>query len=229
MSIPHKELLQRLLIGLASTAVIAGAWWAYQPQKNQIPTATALVVNANAVFEVSSCLTRLHEDKPALGLMFTLGVAADQPLEKLVEVMDLGETNPAKKPSENAVNTPIQGTWIGSDNPHVLVFPYVKAGHKYQIKVSQALHAVTGKTLAQPHSCEVLSDEMSPSYFFASKGTVLPAGLNGGLPVVTINIPEIDVEFLRVAPEKLPAFIDMVLGKRQSNTTQDGVLPPTEN
>ena len=46
------------------------------------------------------------------------------------------------------------------------------------------------------------SDEMAPSYFFASKGTVLPAGLNGGLPVVTVNIPEVDVEFLRVAPEK---------------------------
>ena len=41
--------------------------------------------------------------------------------------------------------------------------------------------------------------------------------------MVTVNIPEVDVEFLRVSPEKLPKFIDMVIGKnRQSESDDEG-------
>jgi len=33
---------------------------------------------------------------------------------------------------------------------------------------------------------------------------------------ITVNIPEVDVQFLRVSPEKMPQFIDMVIGKRNA-------------
>ena len=45
-------------------------------------------------------------------------------------------------------------------------------------------------------------------------GVVLPAGQNGGLPVVTVNVPEVDVQFLRVKPESLPQFLEQVGSKR---------------
>jgi uncharacterized protein YfaS (alpha-2-macroglobulin family) len=51
---------------------------------------------------------------------------------------------------------------------------------------------------------------MPEAFYFASKGVVLPAGQNGGLPVVTVNTPEVDVQFLRVNADALPAFLEQV-------------------
>jgi uncharacterized protein YfaS (alpha-2-macroglobulin family) len=151
--------------------------------------------------------------------VFSDSVERDQVLDKLIEVTDLGEAKTAKKSAEAAAapiaTDVVKGGWIVSENPHVLLFPFVKAGHQYRVNLGAALAATSGRKLNQSHSCEVLSDEMAPSYFFASKGTVLPAGLNGGLPVVTVNVPEVDVEFLRVPPEKMPKFVDLVLGKKR--------------
>jgi uncharacterized protein YfaS (alpha-2-macroglobulin family) len=32
---------------------------------------------------------------------------------------------------------------------------------------------------------------------------VLPAAQNGGLPVTTVNVPEVDIQFLKVKPDQL--------------------------
>ncbi len=47
---------------------------------------------------------------------------------------------------------------------------------------------------------------MDPAVGFASQGSVLPARESRGLPVVSINVPEVDVEFLRVSEKQLPKF-----------------------
>ncbi|MBR7801761.1 alpha-2-macroglobulin family protein [Undibacterium fentianense] len=204
-------------------AASAGAWWVKKHKTTKPVMGEALIANPDTPFAIGSCLARLHDDKPALAVMFSQSIDPDQALDKLIEVSDLGEAKGgndnnegARKTSSTAAAKPtevVKGGWILSDNPHVLLFPFVKAGHTYRVNLSGMLAASSGKKLNAPQSCELVSDEMAPSYFFASKGTVLPAGLNGGLPVVTVNIPEVDVEFLRVSPEKLPKFIDMVVGK----------------
>lgn len=209
-----------ILLALTSAVAIAGAgaWWVKKSGANQAGGDTMLPTK-NTAFAVSSCKSRIHDDKPALAIVFSDVVDGDQPLDKLIEVSDLGETKSKDLPSPSPAKPKmVEGGWIVSDNPHVLLFPFVKAGHQYSVKLGQTLAAASGRKLDQAHNCEVRSEAMSPSFFFASKGTVLPAGLNGGLPVVTINIPEVDVEFLRVAPEKMPQFIDMVLGKRRTSS-----------
>lgn len=215
-----KKVLVSLVLAVSLGALAGGAWWLNKSHAPRGVSGDAVLRNVNAPFAVSSCLARLHEDKPALAVTFSDSVESDQVLDKLIEVTDLGDkAAKAAKPASGAAEI-VKGGWLVSDNPHVLVFPFVKAGHQYRIKVSPTLAAASGRKLDQAHSCEVLSDEMAPSYFFASKGTVLPAGLNGGLPVVTVNIPEVDVEFLRVAPEKMPKFMDFVFGRR-SNQSSD--------
>jgi alpha-2-macroglobulin len=231
-TITKKQLLVALL-AITVTAAAAGAWWWKKQHSRQSVTGDAVIANPNDPFTVNSCIARLHDDQPALAVMFSDVVNDDLPIDKLIEVTDLGETKEAAqraRKEKKAVQDPnapvvpdaptgeiVKGGWIISDNPHVLVFPFVKPGHEYKVKIGVAMAAASGKKLAAAHECKVLSDEMAPSYFFASKGTVLPAGLNGGLPVVTVNIPEVDVEFLRISPDKLPKFIDMVVGKARNN------------
>jgi uncharacterized protein YfaS (alpha-2-macroglobulin family) len=47
---------------------------------------------------------------------------------------------------------------------------------------------------------------------------VLPAKQNGGLPVVTVNVPEVDIQFLRVKPAQLPRFLDQVIAAPRKAT-----------
>ena len=196
----------------------AGLWWSKRPAEQKVG-GSGVLANVNAEFVVNNCQPRLHDDKPALAVVFSDVVKADQPLEKLIQVADLGEKkgdeNEEQPAAQDAAvkSTIVSGGWIVTDNPHVIVFPFVKPGHQYKVTLGGALAAASGKQLGQSHSCDMRSDPMSPSFFFASKGTVLPAGLNGGLPVVTINVPEVDVEFLRVSPDKMPAFLDIVAGR----------------
>jgi uncharacterized protein YfaS (alpha-2-macroglobulin family) len=42
---------------------------------------------------------------------------------------------------------------------------------------------------------------------------VLPAAQNGGLPVTTVNVPEVDIQFLKVKPEKLAQFLEKVVAR----------------
>ena len=239
---------------VAATAVGAGAWWIKKPRDVRAVSGDAILPSTSSAFAISTCTSKLHDDKPALAIMFTDSVDADQALDKLIEVRDLGKADDkaaaasaaaaaaaaaraaaaadpaaaaAAKPKPQSKSKPIAGGWIVGDNPRVLLFPFVQAGHTYNVTFSASIAAAAGgRTLPKAHSCDVSSDAMLPSYFFASKGTVLPAGLNGGLPVVTVNIPEVDVEFLRVAPEKLSAFVDFVAGRRRhheaDNSEADG-------
>src|SRR3546814_2606096 len=81
--------------------------------------------------------------------------------------------------------------------------------------------AQAGATLGADHQCSVQTPAMPPSFYFASRGVVLPAGQNGGLPVTTVNVPEVDVQFLRVAPEHMAEFFDDVLGLGRSAAADD--------
>lgn len=226
-----KKLIWLLLLITLASAAATGWWWNKHHAAHSV--GGAVLAGANIDFSVNECVARLYEDKPALAVMFSDTVQNEQALDKLIEVVDLGDvkSTDAKKSAQSvdaaasaasssaftststAANI-VKGGWVTADNPHVLIFPFVKAGHQYQITLNSALAALSGKKLDKAHQCKVVSDEMAPAYFFASKGTVLPAGLNGGLPVVTVNTPEVDVEFLRVTPEKTPKFINLVLGKR---------------
>src|SRR5207249_1938801 len=48
----------------------------------------------------------------------------------------------------------------------------------------------------------------------------LPARQNGGLPIVTVNVPEVDIQFLRVKNERLSDFLDRVITHRKSKPQQ---------
>ena len=213
-----------LALTVVTIAAAGAAGWSMKKSRDQrVVAGDAILPATNSAFVISSCTSKLHDDKPALAIMFNDGVDADQALDKLITVSDLGKTDDKKPAAEKEKSDkPVAGGWIVGDNPRVLLFPFVKAGHAYSITFSATIAAASGgRTLAQAHTCDVKSDAMLPSYFFASKGTVLPAGLNGGLPVVTVNIPEVDVEFLRVAPDKLPAFVDYVTGKRRNSQNDE--------
>ena len=97
------------------------------------------------------------------------------------------------------------------ENPRLLFFPHSKPQTRYVIQVQPGVPAKNGKKLGAESRYAILTAPVSASYYFASNGMVLPARQNGGLPIITVNVPEVDLQFLRVKNDQMPRFLDRVI------------------
>src|SRR5690606_448243 len=100
----------------------------------------------------------------------------------------------------------VKGSWVLDDSAKVLRFPYVEASRKYRVSLRGALAAADGSTLGEDIQRELDTAPVEPAVGFASQGSVLPARDTRGLPVVSVNVPEVDVEFLRVRESEVANF-----------------------
>ncbi|MEC5396511.1 alpha-2-macroglobulin family protein [Uliginosibacterium sp. H1] len=233
-------------ITVVAVAGAAGAWWLKHRATPQgaggdvitAPGSASGTPAAGAAFGADSCQASLFEDQPSLSVSFTEPLERDQPFDTLVQVTDLGATeknengnedgNDAQAPvplTDVAQSAPtgkvVRNTWVLQNNGRTLVFPYISAQRNFRITVSASLRSQGGASLERARECRVASADMAPTYYFASKGTVLPAGQNGGLPIVTINVPEVDVQFLRIEPAQFPQFISRIIGIKAGDSDEE--------
>ena len=209
---------QRLKIILAAIAVALSAGLAFLGwQFSQRPSAPSRVeVGSAQAFALADCKARLFDGAPAIAVMFTQPLARSQDWARLVKASEGDSKDSAKA---------VEARWVLGDNPRVLYLPFVTPERNYRIELAAGIAAAAdGATLASTQSCSAKSEAMPASFYFASRGVVLPAGQNGGLPVVTINTPEVDVQFLRVEAKSLPGFLEQVGGRAaaQANPGSDG-------
>ena len=137
------------------------------------------------------------DDRLALALEFSRPLVGTQDFDALVSVAD-------------ADGAPVKGSWVldrdGADEARVLRFPHVVASRDYVVTLRAGLTAADGTRLGKDVRRQVHTGPLKPVVGFASQGSVLPARGSRGLPVVAVNVPEVDVEFLRVKDENLPRF-----------------------
>ena len=104
----------------------------------------------------------------------------------------------------------MKGSWVldgdGDDEAKVLRFPHVEASKEYVVTIKAGVTAADGNRLGKEEKRTVYTGPLEPVVGFASQGSVLPARESRGLPVVSVNVPEIDVEFLRIKEKELPKF-----------------------
>ncbi|MDI9239651.1 alpha-2-macroglobulin [Lysobacter sp. LF1] len=100
----------------------------------------------------------------------------------------------------------VKGGWVLSDDAKVLRFPHVEASKDYVVTIKAGLTAASGERLPREIRKDVYTGPLDPVVGFASQGSVLPARESRGLPVVSVNVPEVDVEFLRVREKELSRF-----------------------
>ena len=210
---------QKAVLGVVAAAVVVGGgWWASQKFGAPGLPSRAEVGGEQAAFALLDCKPRLFDGSPAIALSFTQPLDSKQDFGALISAQEggapVGDAPNKEAPADNTFK-PLAARWVLGDNPRVLYLPYVTPDRSYRFAFQAALAARGGATLATAQKCEAFSEAMPDSYYFASRGLVLPAGQNGGLPVVTVNTPEVDVQFLRVKPESLPAFLEQVGGRRE--------------
>ena len=229
--------LKIALAAAAATAVAALAFVGWQRLQPSSGLPSQVDVGTAAPFALADCKPRLFDGAPAIAVMFTQPLARSQDWGQLVKAYE-GDAPPRAEPGEPAASAPkadlrkatqpVQARWVLGDNPRVLYLPYVTPDKLYRVEMAGALKSTAGATLATAQTCGATSEAMPAAFYFASRGVVLPAGLNGGLPVVTVNTPEVDVQFLRIEDAQLPAFLEQVAGRRERNTGRDGEEGDTE-
>ncbi len=230
---PNKGVALWVVLLLLALAVAAGAGIWFWQKKPAAPEGATTFASAGGPFAITGCQARMSDETLVLALAFSEPLDRRVSLDKLIAVVDLGRSDGRgeKSREKEASATPqkdaadggkvVSGGWYVDDNPRVAMFSSVQPQRKYRIRYAEGIQADSGAKLAEGGECDVVLDEMPPSFFFASKGTVLPAKQNGGLPVVTINVPEVDVQFLRVEPAKLPRFFEKILGVRRASRDDD--------
>ncbi|MCW7536907.1 alpha-2-macroglobulin family protein [Aquabacterium sp. A7-Y] len=209
------------VLGLAAGA--AGVWW-LDSRGGAGDEAAPPLSDPSARFVALDCKPRLLDDRPALSVSFSQPLDRKQSLGTLIRVVDLGPVDGAKAgaaAASAAEGKPLEGAWTIGENPRIAYFPYIQPQRRFRIEVQNELLSADGVKLAEAKTCELSSEAMAPSFYFASRGVVLPAGQNGGLPIVTVNQPEVDVQFLRVNPSDLPRFLERVAGRPRSSDDED--------
>lgn len=123
----------------------------------------------------------------------------------------------------------IDGGWILSKNLMELRLPYLEpnrdviltvkpnlaslSGHKLNVSSSvltcpiEKPQCTNGDNSGQTYQIELKTQNILPMISFSSRGSLLPSNMIEGLPVQTLNVNQVDVNFYRVKPAFLVNFV----------------------
>lgn len=186
--------MRAFFIGLLAATALAGC---KRNESGQLPEASGEPIKAQAAkvegFALVGAYPDQHDGDLAIALEFSRPLVSSQDFDTLLVVKD-------------ANGAAVKGSWVLDDKGLVLRFPSVEAAKDYEVTLKAGLSAADGTRLGKDDTRKVHTGELEPAVGFASQGSVLPARESRGLPVVSINVPEVDVEFLRVTEKQLPKF-----------------------
>lgn len=180
-------------VGLAlALAILPGCG---NRESGQLPEVSGEAIQAKRDEVKEFALVRAYPDQDgdtlAIALEFSRPLVGTQDFDKLITF---------------ATSVNDKSSWKLDDSGKILRFPFVSVNTEYTLTVSAKLAAADGSTLGRDIEQKVYTGELEPAVGFASQGSVLPARDSRGLPVVSVNVPEVDVEFLRVREKSLPQF-----------------------
>ncbi|KAA2286135.1 alpha-2-macroglobulin family protein [Arenimonas fontis] len=182
--------------GAAFALVLLLALTACRRDEAQVPELQRTAVDARPQVEGFALISAGHgrqDGQPAIQLEFSRALAAGQDFDALLSVQGPG-------------GEAVRGSWVLDEGAKILRFPFVEPGRDYRVKLRAGLAAADGSTLGADLERSVNTGPVEPAVAFASQGSVLPARDTRGLPVVSVNVPEVDVEFLRVRERELANF-----------------------
>ncbi len=138
---------------------------------------------------------RLYDGGPALAVILSDKLDPKKNYDKFIQISHKSQR--------------LTTSWILGDNLQILYLPDMKPDTNYQVLVRRGLTSANGKRLPAHVEKTVKTKPIKPSFGFASQGSVLPERLTSGLPIRTVNVDAVDIEFLKVKDDKIPEFMKM--------------------
>jgi len=206
-----------IAIALLTTFILAGCDNNDKPQ--DVPSAPASTSTSSTPQEPPTAakpdaekrkqLTKSSEGKPltlvdasevqldgaaALVLTFSIPLDPEQDFARTVHVVD-------KK------NGKVDGAWELAPNLKELRLRHLEPNRELLVSVDSGLQAINSATFGINYEKPLTTRDIQPTVGFASRGSLLPGKVVEGLPVIALNVENIDVNFYRVKPESLAAFV----------------------
>ena len=159
---------------------------------------------SSGVFKVLDISERTYDNGPAIGVLLS------EPMEPTV-----------RHDEHLRISSPkdlLKSAWVLSDDRRTLYFPHVEAETQYSVTVLESLKSASGKTLGKRESKNVTTRKVTPIVSFASTGLLLPAKMSQGLPIVTVNVKAVNIEFFKINENAFTTFInwDRTSGKQEN-------------
>ncbi|MDK6768589.1 MG2 domain-containing protein, partial [Klebsiella aerogenes] len=129
-----------------------------------------------------------------LVLTFSIPLKPDQDFSHSVHLVD-------KKSGK------VDGAWELAPNLKELRLRHLEPKRELIVTVDPTLIALNDATLGSPFEKNIATRDIAPSVGFASRGSLLPGKVVAGLPVMALNVDNVDVNFFRIKPESLSAFV----------------------
>ena len=145
-------------------------------------------------FEVLDISESPYDSGPALAVSFSVPLDTSKNIQNSLQVLD-------------DKNNIVAGAWVMNDGRTRAYFQYIEPSHKYNVRVDSSIQSINGQQLAKDIKWPIETSYLENSVKFTNKGEVLPSKLTRGLPVESVNIKEVDINFHRVFEEKIPQVI----------------------
>jgi uncharacterized protein YfaS (alpha-2-macroglobulin family) len=129
-----------------------------------------------------------------LVLTFSVPLNPDQDFAKTVHVVD-------KKSGK------VDGAWELAPNLKELRLRHLEPNRNLVVTVERDLQALNKATFGIDYEKAITTRDVEPTVGFASRGSLLPGKVVEGLPVMALNVNNVDVNFYRVKPESLASFV----------------------
>ncbi|SQI96803.1 alpha-2-macroglobulin domain-containing protein [Klebsiella oxytoca] len=127
-----------------------------------------------------------------LVLTFSIPLQPDQDFSRSVHLVD-------KKSGK------VDGAWELAPNLKELRLRHLEPKRELIVSVDPTLAALNKATFDSSFEKTITTRDIAPSIGFASRGSLLPGKVVAGLPVMALNVDNIDVNFFRIKPESLSA------------------------
>lgn len=166
----------------------------YQPA-GQPPATQAAAAPNNLEMAVLDIAERDRSGRNSIAMTLTTEVDASQDIQPYLLIQDKDKRK-------------VTGAWVVGEDRKQIWFANIEPQTEYQITVNPGLRGLNGTVLNEAKSATITTRPLQASVNFESKGTVLPQGYDSGLPVVTVNIPSVDLDFFRIRENQLAEFIN---------------------
>jgi alpha-2-macroglobulin len=210
--IPRRRLLTLVLLVVALGATYAAWHWHGQSKK-------ADTAGKAEPFVVLAVTERSLDGRPALAILFNAELKGSRSYDRHITLRTTGKQ--AKV---------VEGGWVMSEDRRALYFSDIEPETGYQLLIAAELADDAGRVLGESVTHDITTNKVVPAYGFASQGAVLPRRVTEGLPIVTVNVDEVAIEFLRVKDDSLAQFLNNYYWQSRTHAeTLEGMAQYTES
>jgi hypothetical protein len=142
--------------------------------------------------EVTSALEQSYDNAASIVIRFSIPIDRNTDFRRYLEIS-------SDKPLSSS-------NWLINDDGFLAIYPFIEPVTKYTIKVKPGLMAINGRSHAGNREFTITSRRSEPSAAFAGNGEVMSTKMKRALPVTTLNVGEVDVDFFHISPHEIPAW-----------------------